>query len=66
MNVLSQLTIVGEVSQADFERQYDYMFPKHNDSYYIVVIIDRNLDKVVGSATLLIERKFLRSTGQVR
>jgi glucosamine-phosphate N-acetyltransferase len=65
INVLSQLTIVGDVSQASFEKQFDWMFPSHIDTYFIVVIIDKQLDKVIGSGTLILERKFLRSTGNV-
>ena len=41
------------------------MFPKNADTYFIVVIIDKRNEKVVGTATMLIERKFLRSTGLV-
>lgn len=39
------------------------MFPAHRDTYFIVVIIDTAKDKVVGSGSLIMERKFLRSTG---
>lgn len=56
---------MGKVSQQDFEVQYDWIFPKNKDTYYIVVIVDKNKDKIVGTATILIERKFLRSTGIV-
>jgi hypothetical protein len=41
------------------------MFPKHKDTYHIVVIVDRKLDKLVGTGSLIMERKFLRSTGNV-
>ncbi len=65
MSVLGQLTIVGDVSQESFEKQFDWMFPQHSDTYIIVVIIDKRLDKVIGSGSLIMERKFLRSTGNV-
>lgn len=65
MDVLSQLTVVGNVTKEQFETQFDQMFPSLADVYYIVVIVDKNLDKIVGSATLIIERKFVRSTGLV-
>ena len=65
MNVLGQLTVVGDVSQKDFEKQFDWMFPSHADTYFVVVIVDRNKDMVIGSATLIIEKKFLRSCGTV-
>lgn len=65
MEVLAQLSIVGKVTQQDFEAQYDWIFPSHGDTYHIIVIVDKSKDKVIGTATILIERKFLRSTGIV-
>jgi glucosamine-phosphate N-acetyltransferase len=65
MDVLGQLTVVGDVTKESFEQRYDWLFPKHSDTYFIIVIVDRAKDKVVGSATLMLERKFLRSTGTV-
>lgn len=65
LSVLSQLTVVGEVTRADFESRYDWMFPRHADTYFIVVIVDKKLDKVVGSASLMMERKFVRNAGIV-
>jgi len=41
------------------------MFPNHADTYFIVVAVDRAKDKIVGSASLMLERKFIRSTGTV-
>jgi hypothetical protein len=52
--------VVGDVTKEQFEAQFDQMFPSHADVYHIVVIVDRKLDKIVGSATLIIERKFVR------
>ena len=65
MDVLGQLTVVGDVNQQSFEARYDWLFPKHADTYFIIVIVDKKQDIVVGSATLMLERKFLRSTGTV-
>lgn len=65
MDVLAQLTVVGNVTQASFEERFDWLFPRHADTYFIIVIVDKTKDKVVGSATLMLERKFLRSTGTV-
>jgi glucosamine-phosphate N-acetyltransferase len=65
LDVLGQLTVVGDVTKVSFEERFDWLFPKHNDTYFIIVIVDRAKDKVVGSATLILERKFLRSTGIV-
>jgi len=65
MNVLKQLTVTGNVSKIEFESQYDWLFPKHEDTYSIIVIEDTKLSKVIGTATLLLERKFVRQTGTV-
>jgi glucosamine-phosphate N-acetyltransferase len=65
MEVLAQLSVVGKVTQQDFEVRYDWMFPSHSETYYIIVIVDKSKDKVIGTATMLLERKFMRSTGIV-
>ena len=65
MEVLGQLTVVGNVTKSSFEERYDWIFPKHSDTYFIIVIVDRTKNNVIGSATLMLERKFLRSTGIV-
>ena len=41
------------------------MFPKRADVYRIVVIVDKKKDKVIGTGTLFVEKKFLRQTGIV-
>ena len=38
---------------------------KSSSGYFIVVIEDVALEKVVGAATLLVERKFIHECGQV-
>ncbi len=65
MEVLGQLSVVGKVTQKDYEAQYDWIFPANSDTYFIIVIVDKAKDKIIGTATMLIERKFLRSTGIV-
>ena len=65
MNVLAQLSVVGNVTKKDFETRYDWLFPSHSDTYSIVVIVDRKKNLIIGTTTLLIERKFLRNTGIV-
>ena len=57
------------MTQSDFEKRYDQMFGKQteakSDTYRIVVIIDKQKDRVVGTATLVIEKKFIRQIGTV-
>ena len=38
---------------------------KSSSGYFIVVIEDVALEKVVGAATLLVEKKFIHECGQV-
>ena len=61
MQLLSQLTEIGDVSQADFERRFDLMKSSLN-TYYINVVEDLNQKKIVASLTLVYEQKFIRNT----
>ncbi|XP_023222322.1 probable glucosamine 6-phosphate N-acetyltransferase isoform X1 [Centruroides sculpturatus] len=60
--LLSQLTKVGNVSHEDFLRRF-YSMKGCPDSYYVTVIEDIKKNRIVGSATLFIEKKFIRQTG---
>lgn len=44
MDILSQLTVVGNVTKEDYEKRFDEMFPKRSDVYKIVVLVDRERD----------------------
>lgn len=61
LQVLAQLTSVGNVSESDFKAQFLAM--KSSESYFVVVIEDIPLQKVIGSGTLVLERKFIHSAG---
>ena len=65
MQILAQLTVVGNVTQEEYERRWDELFKKHSDHYKIVVIVDKRKDLIVGSGTLFIEKKFIRESGIV-
>lgn len=58
IQLLKQLTKVGEISQEQFEDRFRKM-KACPDSYYIVVIEDTALGQTVGSATLVREQKFI-------
>jgi len=58
---LSQLTNVGEVSETQFLNRFAEMRAKGD--YYVTVIEDLRSNKIIGSATLVIERKFIHSCG---
>lgn len=54
---LSQLTAVGDVSLAQFLNRFAQM--RASGDYYVTVIVDSRSDKIIGSATLVLEHKFI-------
>lgn len=58
MELLTQLTKVGDVTQEQFEDRFNQM-KACNDTYYIIVIEDTNTGQVIGSASLIKEQKFI-------
>ncbi|EEU47623.1 uncharacterized protein NECHADRAFT_35450 [Fusarium vanettenii 77-13-4] len=65
LDCLRVLTTVGEISEADFAKQYDDMAVA--GSYYIIIIEDttRAERPVVGTGALIVERKFIHNLGAV-
>ncbi|TBT96843.1 glucosamine 6-phosphate N-acetyltransferase, partial [Hamiltosporidium magnivora] len=59
INVLSHLTETGNITEDMFVSQYDLL--KYKKDYKIVVAIDTTTQKIVGTGTLFIEHKFIRS-----
>ncbi|PVD25878.1 hypothetical protein C0Q70_13542 [Pomacea canaliculata] len=58
MELLQQLTKVGEVTKAQFEDRFSQM-KACPDTYYIIVIENQTTGQVIGSATLVKEQKFI-------
>ena len=58
LELLSQLTKVGNYSKSKYEAHFDAM-KQMTGYHYIVVIEDTEIAKVVANATLLIEKKFI-------
>jgi len=58
LKILSQLTVVGDVSEEQFLETFATMKDRPG-TYYVTVIEDQNSGEVVGAATLLIEQKFV-------
>lgn len=58
LDLLSQLTKVGNYSKIKYETQFDSM-KQMSGCHYIVVIEDTAQSKVVASATLVVEKKFI-------
>ncbi|XP_031833623.1 glucosamine 6-phosphate N-acetyltransferase [Nomia melanderi] len=59
LQLLTQLTEVGNISREQFLKCFHMM--KSTGSYYIVVIEDVNTKKVIVSATLVTEQKFIHN-----
>ena len=63
--MLTDLTQGCWYDQDKFIKRYDDIFPKLSDTYKIVVLVDTKLNKIIGSGSLIIEKKFVRDTGIV-
>ena len=60
LSLLSQLTKVGEYNKETYEAQFDRMKALPG-VYYVVVVEDLSRERVVASATLVMELKFIRN-----
>ncbi len=58
VTLLSQLSEVGDIDQSRFEMQFNSL-KKCPGIHYITVIEDLNKSIIIGSASLIVERKFL-------
>lgn len=65
--LLGQLTSVGAVTRVDFLRRFNEMFGcgGHSSPYRTLVAHDVHADRLVGTATLFVERKFIHSRGSL-
>ncbi|EFO26826.2 glucosamine 6-phosphate N-acetyltransferase [Loa loa] len=63
LELLSQLTVVGDVTEEIFLRRFNLMRNMSPPAYYIVVIEHKEIRRVVASATLVLEWKFIHDTG---
>uniref|UniRef100_A0A1B6GCY7 Glucosamine 6-phosphate N-acetyltransferase n=2 Tax=Cuerna arida TaxID=1464854 RepID=A0A1B6GCY7_9HEMI len=58
IELLGQLTTTGDISYDEFEDTFQSM-KKCPNTYFVVVIEDTTLGRVVGSSTLVLEQKFI-------
>ncbi|XP_059157522.1 glucosamine 6-phosphate N-acetyltransferase-like [Physella acuta] len=58
LNLLKELTIVGDLTKEQFISQFNRM-KSCADTYYITVIEDVVKGQIIGTATLVVERKFI-------
>ncbi|KAJ8928219.1 hypothetical protein NQ314_019283 [Rhamnusium bicolor] len=61
LQILSQLTTVGNVSKTEFERQFWNMYKA--GGYYLTVIEDTRSNKIIGASSLITEFKFVHNCG---
>ncbi|KAJ5705475.1 hypothetical protein N7536_001164 [Penicillium majusculum] len=63
LDVLRVLTTVGDITEEAWNQRYDWITSR-NDEYYMLVVCD-GADRVVGTGSLIVERKFIHSLGMV-
>ncbi|CAG8365198.1 unnamed protein product [Penicillium salamii] len=63
LDVLRVLTTVGEITEEAWNKRYEWITSR-NDEYYMLVVCDGE-DRIVGTGSLIVERKFIHSLGMV-
>jgi glucosamine-phosphate N-acetyltransferase len=56
LDVLADLAWMGTITEADWLGRFDLM-NKLSGTYYVLVIVDKSTEKVVGTGTLFVEKK---------
>lgn len=64
MQLLGQLTVAGDVSEAQFAQRVEYL-QRLGDDHHVAVIEDMETSQIVATGSILIEHKFLRNCGKV-
>ncbi|KAJ3258711.1 N-acetyltransferase [Boothiomyces macroporosus] len=64
LKLLSQLTSVGNISESQFDNQFDWLV-NHNDTQRTLVIENTENNQLVGSGSIIVERKFIHECGMV-
>ncbi|KAJ8672981.1 hypothetical protein QAD02_004242 [Eretmocerus hayati] len=62
LQLLGQLTEVGQVTKDQFLNRFHGM--RTSGGYYVIVVEDLKIGKVIGSATLVVEQKFIHGCSQ--
>lgn len=63
LDVLRVLTTVGDIGEEAWNKRYEWITSR-NDEYYMLVVCD-GADRIVGTGSLIVERKFIHSLGMV-
>ncbi|KAJ8098689.1 acyl-CoA N-acyltransferase [Lipomyces tetrasporus] len=64
LEVLKDLTTIGDISEERFTEQFEFLRARQGE-YFIIVIEKAATGRVVGVGTLLVERKFIHECGLV-
>jgi len=56
LEVLGDLAHIGDITEDMWIERYDAM-KRSNGTYFVAVIVDEKLDKIVGTGTLIVEVK---------
>ncbi len=62
LDILMQLTSVGDISKETFSQQFDLI---RRNPDYVVIVVENLAGRIVATATLLIERKFIHQCSSV-
>ncbi|KAI8582124.1 hypothetical protein K450DRAFT_229128 [Umbelopsis ramanniana AG] len=63
LEVLSQLSVTGDITREKFEERFDFL--KSTKTYFTTVVEDEKSGLIVACATLLAEYKFLHECGKI-
>ncbi|KAF9884767.1 Glucosamine-phosphate N-acetyltransferase-like protein [Aspergillus nanangensis] len=63
LDVLRVLTTVGDITEDQWDKRFDWISSR-NDEYYMLVVCDGS-GRVVGTGSLIVERKFIHALGMV-
>ncbi|EED19843.1 glucosamine 6-phosphate N-acetyltransferase, putative [Talaromyces stipitatus ATCC 10500] len=58
---LKDLTWTGDISENDYHERFDWQKENGKGWYYCVVIVDDAADRIVGTGTVVIEKKFIHN-----
>jgi glucosamine-phosphate N-acetyltransferase len=67
LDVLRVLTTVGEISTTQWDARYDWMEQRRGE-YFVLCVVDTSRPEeksIVGTGTVLVERKFIHELGLV-
>lgn len=64
MELLSQLTVTGSVTDDEFDQRFKEI-TSYGDDHLICVIEEESSGKIAATGSVMIEKKFLRNCGKV-